>query len=130
MCEMVNVKFEKVCFLQLKPKLDEDPFKVSRLKYCTPVIPLNLHILFKIKGKDFTASNSCKSKTIPFSHYPSPPPVSSHHTQQSRIHRTQDIGKNPSPAANFNQNCYQTYQTQRTESWKTFAVLNPSPIST
>ena len=38
MCEMVKVKFEKICFLQLKPKLDEDPFKVSRLKYFTPVI--------------------------------------------------------------------------------------------
>ena len=50
MCEMVNVKFEKICFLQLKPKLDEDPFKVSRLKYFTPESPLNPHFLFKIKG--------------------------------------------------------------------------------
>ena len=50
MCEMVNVKFEKICFLQLKPKLDEDPFKVSRLKYFTLVSPLNPHFLFKIKG--------------------------------------------------------------------------------
>ena len=49
-CEMVNVKFEKICFLQLKPKLDEDPFKVSRLKYFTLVSPLNPHFLFKIKG--------------------------------------------------------------------------------
>ena len=50
MCEMVNVKFEKICFLQLKPKLDEDPFKDSRLKYFTLVSPLNPHFLFKIKG--------------------------------------------------------------------------------
>ena len=47
---MVNVKFENICFLQLKPKLDEDPFKVSRQNYFTLVSPLNPHILFKIKG--------------------------------------------------------------------------------
>lgn len=50
MCEIVKVKFEKIFFLQLKPKLDEDPFKVSRLKYSTLVSPLHHHILFKIKG--------------------------------------------------------------------------------
>ena len=48
--EIVKVKFERIFFLQLKPKLDEDLFKVSRLKYSTLVSTLNPHILFKIKG--------------------------------------------------------------------------------
>ena len=48
--EIVKVKFERIFFLRLKPKLDEDLFKVSRLKYSTLVSTLNPHILFKIKG--------------------------------------------------------------------------------
>ena len=48
-CEIVNVKCERIFFLQLKPrlfffgweelkpKLDEDPFKVPRLEYSTLV---------------------------------------------------------------------------------------------